>query len=221
MERLQLVESEGNAAAPTCVPPKRGSAWQDEAPTRPVHTQTTLDVASHRDARDDGSALYAPTGPSPSMTEVVLDSRAERRPRRRIGWVAVMVAVSASMCIIAAAVVARVRELRHAAPDSAAVLDARPVALVASVPVEPIGPSGPQTAHSVTPEPLAAHPPDTGELQLTSATRGQPIFVDGHPVAAGPGNFRLSCGRHTIRVGSRGKSQTVVVPCGGSLTLTP
>jgi hypothetical protein len=155
------------------------------------------------------------------MPEVVVGSRAEPRPRRRIGWIAVMFAVSASLCIIAAAVVARVRELARAAPDSAAVLNARPVAVVASVPVEPIGGSGPQTAHSVTPEPLAAHPSDTGELKLTSVTRGQAIFVDGHPMAAGPGDFRLSCGRHTIHVGSRGKSQTVVVPCGGSLTLTP
>ena len=141
-----------------------------------------------------------------------MDVRAERRPRRRIGWVAVTLAVSVSMCIIAAAVVARVRELTHAAPspDSAEVLDARPAALMAGGPVVPTG----QT--------LAAHrAPDTGELQLTTATRGQPIFVDGHPVAVGPGDIRLSCGRHAIRVGSPGKSQTVVVPCGGSLTLSP
>lgn len=139
-----------------------------------------------------------------------MDVRAERRPRRRIGWVAVTLAVSVSMCIIAAAVVARVRELTHAAPDSAEVLDARPAALMAGGPVVPTG----QT--------LASHrAPDTGELQLTTATRGQPIFVDGHPVAVGPGDIRLSCGRHAIRVGSPGTSQMVVVPCGGSLTLSP
>jgi hypothetical protein len=45
------------------------------------------------------------------------------------------------------------------------------------------------------------------------------IYVDGRVIGEGRGSFDVRCGVRLVRVGSKGRDQRVVVPCGGSVTV--
>ena len=143
-----------------------------------------------------------------------MDRRPDSRPRRRIGLAAVTLLVGASVCILLAAAVVRVRATVLASPSRVASTApaAERTAVGAAVPVEPTGRSA-----AVPKGPVVAL---TGELQVASTTPGLRIFVDGHLAGAVPMRLQLSCGQHTVHAGNAWKTASVVVPCGGSVTLS-
>jgi hypothetical protein len=168
---------------------KDQTAASDEAPSG-----VRLSTVPPPNDFDQWFASMAP--PAPSLPEVVVDPRFERRPRRWIGWLAVTLAVVASMWIVAQAVVARVRARAHAAlaVETSAVPDARSTPS-ASISTLSTGPSGPQTAGAATtPIPPARGAADTPVGLAASGTRARPVFVDRQP-GAGPPNVRPSRGR--------------------------
>lgn len=59
----------------------------------------------------------------------------------------------------------------------------------------------------------------TGRLVLPPRARSHRVYVDGKVAVASGSNLELTCGTHALRVGSRGKSVAVEVPCGGVATL--
>lgn len=56
-----------------------------------------------------------------------------------------------------------------------------------------------------------------GVLLLPSAADGHRVYVDGRLVGVPPPPIVLACGRHTVKIGSQGRDQIIVVPCGGSI----
>jgi len=58
-----------------------------------------------------------------------------------------------------------------------------------------------------------------GVLILPSAADSHRVYVDGRLAGVPPPPIVVGCGRHTIKIGSQGREQVVLVPCGGSLPL--
>jgi hypothetical protein len=58
-----------------------------------------------------------------------------------------------------------------------------------------------------------------GVLVLPSAADSHRVYVDGRVAGVPPPPVVVACGRHTIKIGSQGREQVVLVPCGGSLRL--
>lgn len=65
----------------------------------------------------------------------------------------------------------------------------------------------------------AAVEPDatTGVLALPSAAEGHRVWVDGHLIQVVSSRTAIACGRHIVKIGSRGHEQQVVVPCGADV----
>jgi hypothetical protein len=62
--------------------------------------------------------------------------------------------------------------------------------------------------------------PTTGDVLTPMSERGHRVFFDGQFAVPESGTtLRVSCGRHTIKIGSRGRVQVIDVPCGGSVTV--
>jgi hypothetical protein len=57
----------------------------------------------------------------------------------------------------------------------------------------------------------------TGHLRVTIT--GRRIFLDGRSLGEGPLKVPVACGRHDVRVGSSGKTQSVEIPCDDTLTV--
>jgi hypothetical protein len=162
--------------------------------------------------------------PVPSLPEVALERRPDPGPRRWIGWLLVTLMVGACVCIMIAAAVVRVLASGRS-PDrfaSTAPAPARGVAYVAGTPAAAPAPSDPRTteaaANAASP---SQTPPTTGELQVAPGTASRRMFIDGRPAGDGPKRFQLSCGVHVVSFGTARKPRSVVVPCGGSVTVTP
>jgi serine/threonine protein kinase len=63
--------------------------------------------------------------------------------------------------------------------------------------------------------------PGQGTLVTETVAGGHRIFVDGRVVGESPSSAVVSCGTHNVQVGSAGTARSVVVPCGGSVSVTP
>jgi serine/threonine-protein kinase len=61
---------------------------------------------------------------------------------------------------------------------------------------------------------------DMGRIRTTGAISGRRIFVDDKTLGQTPASVVVHCGRHTVRLGSAGKSTTLDVPCRGEVTFT-
>jgi hypothetical protein len=61
----------------------------------------------------------------------------------------------------------------------------------------------------------------TQGIVKTPLSRGHRLFVDGRVVGETPTPVLVSCGAHTIKVGSAGREQLIDVPCGGGVTVDP
>jgi serine/threonine protein kinase len=57
----------------------------------------------------------------------------------------------------------------------------------------------------------------TGRLDTPPSMWNHRVFVDGFVRGAGGDSIRVRCGRHTVRLGSAGRTQSVDVPCGGQV----
>jgi hypothetical protein len=73
---------------------------------------------------------------------------------------------------------------------------------------------------ATTPAPKVAGP-GQGTILTDSTSGGHRIFVDGRVVGESPSPAVVGCGSHSVQVGSAGTARTVVVPCGGSVRVTP
>jgi hypothetical protein len=51
------------------------------------------------------------------------------------------------------------------------------------------------------------------------AAEGHRVFVDGRMAGVPPPSLVVPCGRHRVKIGSQGREQTLLVPCGGSLAV--
>lgn len=60
-----------------------------------------------------------------------------------------------------------------------------------------------------------------GDLFMAASAGGHRVFVDGRVVGESPASVRVRCGKHEVRVGGNGIAQTVDVPCGGSVIVSP
>jgi hypothetical protein len=58
-----------------------------------------------------------------------------------------------------------------------------------------------------------------GVLVLPTAADSHRVYVDGRVAGVPPPPVVVACGRHIIKIGSQGREQVVLVPCGGSLRL--
>ena len=63
----------------------------------------------------------------------------------------------------------------------------------------------------------AAGLPTDGVLRTPQSARGHRVFVDGRLRTMGGEAIRLRCGPHEVQIGSAGRKQRVVVPCGGEI----
>lgn len=132
---------------------------------------------------------------------------------------------------------------RAPAPASAvsttSVTSAKPNASASSVPLTPVPsastiaatPSATASATAAKPTastptvpppaapPSSSPPPSSsvGDLDTSSARPQHRVYVDGRVVGETPATFRVGCGRHQVKLGSRGVAQDVEVPCGGAL----
>ncbi len=81
----------------------------------------------------------------------------------------------------------------------------------------------PQTSAvpSVVAPPVVAAQSGSGTLVVSGpATHGFRVYVDGRLVGDAPQRVALPCGAHSLRIGSRGSTRQIDVPCGGELSLT-
>jgi len=113
-------------------------------------------------------------------------------------------------------------KVQEAPPPAATPAPEPPPAPVASA-AEPKPEPKPEAKVEPKPEPKAETPApaaggNTGTL-VVERGGGHRIYLDGKVVAQGAGSHVVSCGKHTVRVGSDGKAQEVTVPCGGSITV--
>ena len=63
-------------------------------------------------------------------------------------------------------------------------------------------------------------PPGKGSLSTVRSAPGRRIFVDERTVGETPSAVLVACGVHRVRVGSRGATTTVDVPCGGEVIVS-
>jgi hypothetical protein len=130
-------------------------------------------------------------------------AEAPRRPtieRARVVRRAVIGVLGASLVLLAiAGGVAAARP-----PAEAVVFESAPVhATPAAAPTHPSEPSAAEE-----------RPSSTGVLETPRSLAAKPLFVDG--VAMGRAPLTVTCGSHSVRVGEKGASSRVDVPCGGS-----
>jgi serine/threonine protein kinase len=104
--------------------------------------------------------------------------------------------------------------------ETAATLSPPPSALPApptvSAPPPPVSALVPAPTFVSSPAPAST----LGDLVTPVSARGHRVFVDGRYAAPRSGaTISLHCGTHLVRVGSKGRDQTVRVPCGGSVSI--
>jgi hypothetical protein len=101
----------------------------------------------------------------------------------------------------------------------------------APTPSAPVVPSS--SSSSDSPSPAIAVPVPTVSVETLPSSSVEPnmtlvtfraakdhrIFVDGRVVGSGSEPINIRCGKHTIRIGTHGKSKVTNLPCGGELTL--
>lgn len=69
---------------------------------------------------------------------------------------------------------------------------------------------------SITTSPLAQ--PTTGTIVLPPAAVGHRVFLDGKLIEV-ESLASVTCGRHAMRVGAKGRDRVVLVPCGGDVVV--
>jgi hypothetical protein len=133
-----------------------------------------------------------------------------------------VVAVAATMMAALAILdVSLVMRRAHRAPAAAHVATATASAMIAIPPAPP--PSEAVSAAPVATPPIPVPTPLTEEATATTGTiLGAPahrLYVDGH-LAAG---YRavVTCGEHHVKIGARGATRTVNVPCGETVNVAP
>ena len=60
---------------------------------------------------------------------------------------------------------------------------------------------------------------DEGTLHAPARAAQHRVYFDGRVIGEGEGDYKVACGTHTLRIGSRGDDVEVKVPCGGTLAI--
>jgi hypothetical protein len=85
--------------------------------------------------------------------------------------------------------------------------------------------SAPSATTSATAAPTATAtaapqiPSQSAALVAGKEARQHRIFVDGKPIGEGPGTYFVSCGTHTVKIGSSGKPRDLDIACGTSINV--
>ncbi|HTQ41589.1 MAG TPA: protein kinase [Polyangiaceae bacterium] len=91
------------------------------------------------------------------------------------------------------------------------------IAVAPSVEAPPQEPAVP----SVDPAPSEGlpAPASSGDLVCPAGGVSHRVYVDGRVVGESGQTFRMRCGQHVVRIGSAGRDQHVLVPCGGEIEI--
>ncbi len=212
-------------------------AMEQSGETEAFRTEDVRGVAAPRAPKDASNAKTVPppragadsaAPPSAPMTSAPLSTPipqslaphahsvgpraqwvASRPPRYRASSVAMLALAAIAAITIGfvatGAVTGAVR--RHAA--------ARPTYVPALAPTPSVSAttSSPFASAAASAEP----PRTTGRIVLPARAAGHRIFIDDRVVGEGQGVWPVACGRHVVRIGSRAKTQSVDVPCGGDV----
>ena len=60
---------------------------------------------------------------------------------------------------------------------------------------------------------------ERGVLLMPPAADSHRVYVDGRLAGVPPPPIVVGCGKHVVKIGSQGREQSVIVPCGGSVSL--
>jgi serine/threonine-protein kinase len=74
-------------------------------------------------------------------------------------------------------------------------------------------PDGPLPSEGV------AAPASSGTLVVPALEVSHRVYIDGRVVGESGQPFRVACGHHIVRIGSAGRDQRVLVPCGGEIAV--
>jgi hypothetical protein len=233
----ELAASSARAASLAATPPRprvptpRPPSYDDlavpEASPPMSRVATIAPVAIDVELPDVGSARRR------AESTFSLDTFAGNRSKRRRVDVAIAVTVGAFVGIfllgltlrsVSAKPVVQVGPLRASAAHAASTANAAaersraPIAIArAATETTSTGLSNemkaaPKTGSTPSVDVSSLPQAQVGSISLASSATGHRLFVDGSVYASG--SAVVSCGRHFVRVGSRGRALTVDVPCG-------
>jgi len=159
---------------------------------------------------------------------VTMEARASvapeaRPPRAESGTAVRWVLMGAAAAIVAGVGIGVALGWKERAAASVAVASfssPAPTALPAvSAPTASVAAAAPTSTASAAaapaPPPAVALAATTGRLLTAPEEKGHRIFVDGRVAGGGGAPIVVRCGKHAVRVGSRGVVRQVDVPCGG------
>ncbi len=137
-----------------------------------------------------------------------------------VGVVAVGASASAPLDSVSAPTVVR--------PEGSAPTVVRPegsaptvVRLPAAEPsaVAPVASADAARATALGGEASGAETPAEGLLHTPPRAAQHRIYLDGRVIGEGEGDYRVGCGTHSVRIGSKGDDVSVEIPCGGSVSV--
>jgi hypothetical protein len=120
--------------------------------------------------------------------------------------------LSAALCVIAVCVAVGVRFQSRATPSAAAA----PAPALASAASSAPAPSASASAAAPA-APIESHEATSGTITIPDSRAGHRVWIDDRLVGQAPGRYAVSCGAHSVRVGSQGEWQHVNVACDGDL----
>lgn len=191
----------------------------------PAHERLATDTADDTSERGEITDIS-------SRNRATLVSGAVTKKSKRRAWRRVLpaLAIAAIACAVLSGKLHSKRIIPSAAPPPTPALAAPPVpaplpepdrSTVAAPPVAtPAAEPAPEPA-AAAPEPAPAPPPDDkGRISTEGTAPGRRIFVDERALGETPNVVVVPCGSHRIRVGSRGNTNVLDVPCGGEVSVT-
>jgi hypothetical protein len=197
----------------------------------------------------DAKAEALPMAPTPAPARAVAPAMMPEPPASSRGWLValgVAAAIGVGVLIVRADSEPRENELNGLTESPiTTTVAARPVPRPSAAPVavavpdadadaDADGDADAQTAPVAGREPVDASSDASyaardgglpsldatkGRLLLPSAGDGHRVYVDGKLAGVPPPPLVVGCGRHTVKIGSQGRDQAVVVPCGGTVSL--
>jgi serine/threonine protein kinase len=215
-EIISLMPDPISDAPPPPVPPPLPPVPVIEPPPPPepeplpqASTPVVLDVA-----------FASPPQPAPLPVLPI----APLSSRRRNFLMPVLAVVAFAILVIAAAAVVTLRSRKtQAAPTPTPTLTPAPTPTPTPTPtpIETVTTATVTATATATAIAAVTTTSTRGTINLPAAAAGHRVFVDGHVVSDGAASVDVACGHHTVRIGSHGKTQSIDVPCGGSLDLQP
>ena len=173
------------------------------------------------------SIAHVPTAPSAFRVMALRSSLPPPpSPPARLHWpgrLTMLLAAAATLLVALGVVLLAMHPQRpaQAAVRAAAVAAAAPMALPTPS-ARPVPGVAPAPVASASARAIAGAVASTkGSIVTATRSHDHRIYVDGQLAGETGRTIEVRCGRHQARYGSRGRWQTIDVPCGGQLTLSP